>query len=382
MTGLFGQLGVRWRTLVAIIACLTVFDVTLGLSYPLLALILEARGVDAVTTGLNAAMTSVGLIVAAPFVPSMARRLGTRRFLVAGIVVAAATLVLFKVFSDLATWFVLRFVLGAAISGLYAVSEAWINELTTNETRGRVVAIYSSLLSLGFAAGPFLVAQTGTGGWTPFLIGAGFALAGVVPLLAARGAVGGPSDEEHPSFLAFFRLAPTLLIAVGIFSFFDAAVLSLFPLYGLRKGLDEATAANALGVLIAGNIVLQYPIGWLADHAPRRAVMVGCAALTALGSLLLPVAFDSLFLWPLLFVWGSTAFGVYTLAMTELGDRFRGALLLAGSAAFAAMWGVGGILGPPLGGAAMEAFGPDGLPLMLFVSYAALAILGFLRRRA
>ena len=382
MTGLGKRQAGGWRTLVAVIACLTVFDVTLGLTYPLLALILEARGVDAVTTGLNAAMTSVGLIVAAPFVPSMTRRMGTRRFLVAGIVVAAATLVLFKVFSDLATWFVLRFVLGAAISGLFAVSEAWINELTRNETRGRVVAVYSSLLSLGFAAGPFLVAQTGTGGWTPFLAGAGFALAGVIPLLAARGAVGGPKDEAHASFMAFFKLAPTLLIAVGVLGLFDASILTLFPLYGLRKGLDEATAVNALGVLIAGNIVLQYPIGWLADHAPRRAVMVGCAALTALGSLLLPVAFDTLFLWPLLFVWGSTAFGVYTLAMTELGDRFSGAMLLAGSAAFAAMWGLGGILGPPLGGAAMEAFGPDGLPLMLFVSYAALAVLGFLRRPA
>ncbi len=382
MTALFGRRGVRWRTLVAVIACLTVFDVTLGLTYPLLALILETRGVDAATNGLNAAMTSVGLIVAAPLVPAMTRRMGTRRFLLASIVVTAATLVLFKLFSDLATWFVLRFVFGAAISGLFAVSEAWINELTPNETRGRVVAVYSSLLSLGFAAGPFLLAQTGTGGWTPFLAGAGFALAGAIPLLAARGAVGGPKDGEQASFMAFFSLAPTLLVAVGIFALFDAAVLTLFPLYGLRKGLDEATAANALGVLIAGNIVLQYPIGWLADHVPRRAVMVGCAALTALGSLLLPLAFDSFFLWPLLFVWGSTAFGVYTLALVELGDRFSGTLLLAGSAAFAAMWGVGGVLGPSLGGVAMEAFCPDGLPLMLFVSFAALAILGFVRRRA
>ena len=58
------------------------------------------------------------------------------------------------------------------------------------------------------------------------------------------------------------------------------------PLVFRRHGLDEATAAYALSVLIVGNVVLQYPIGWLADRFPRRWVMLACAGLTVLGAIL------------------------------------------------------------------------------------------------
>jgi fucose permease len=39
--------------------------------------------------------------------------------------------------------------------------------------------------------------------------------------------------------------------------------------------------------------------------------------------------------------------------------------MVAGNAAFALMWGVGGIAMPPLSGAAMDLLGARGLPLML-----------------
>lgn len=365
---------VPWRALVAVVVCVSVFDVTLGLTYPLLAFMLEARGVDATVIGLNAAMTSLGLVLFSPFVPPLARRFGSWRFALACMAGAGVILVLFKAVEDLAVWFALRFALGMAESGLFSISEAWVNELAGSARRGRVIAVYSSLLSAGFAAGPFLLAAVGTEGWAPFLVGLGFAAGGMVFLLAVRNGVPVPPAEDRASLIGFLPRAPILLLAVVAFALFDTATMSLFPLYGLRAGLDEATAAAALGVLIAGNVLLQFPIGWLSDRVPRRLVLVACAGLTAAGALLLPPAVGSWWLWPLLFLWGSTAFGVYTMAMTELGDRFRGALLIAGAAAFAAAWGAGGIVGPPLGGAAMELFGPDGLPYVLAATFAALAI--------
>ena len=63
---------------------------------------------------------------------------------------------------------------------------------------------------------------------------------------------------------------------------------------------------------------------------------------------------------------------IANLALTELGDRFTGELLLAGNAAFALMWGVGGLFGGPLGGGAMDLFGPHGLPAVMALAYAVL----------
>lgn len=364
-----------WRALIGVITCLTVFDVTMGLTYPLLALILEARGHDTATIGLNAAMVPIGLIVTSPFVPLLARRFGAVRLVLGCILITATMLALLKSLPWLGVWFGLCFGLGVAMGGLFVVSEAWIMELATRDTRGRIVAVYTSLLSLGFAAGPFLLAWTGTSGWLPFLVGIGCALAGGTALALARDGLPAPKEPSQASVRGFLPLAPTLLFAVLVFAVFDTSTMSLLPLYGLRRGLDQATAAYALSVLIAGNVVLQYPIGWLADRVPRRSVMLACAGLTVLGAVLLPHGIDSVLKWPFLFVWGSVAFGVYTLALAELGDRFNGPALLAGSAAFGLVWGLGGIAGPPIAGMAMERLGPEGLPLALGAIFAGFLLL-------
>ena len=86
------------------------------------------------------------------------------------------------------------------------------------------------------------------------------------------------------------------------------------------------------------------------------------------------MAVETPMLWPLLFTLGSAGFGIYTITLAELGDRFEGEWLLAGNAAFAFMWGMGGISGPPLTGIMMDSIGVNGLPLVLFCAFCLLLI--------
>jgi predicted MFS family arabinose efflux permease len=102
--------------------------------------------------------------------------------------------------------------------------------------------------------------------------------------------------------------------------------------------------------------------------------------LTVIGAALLPFAIGTTWAtWALFFVWGSTAYGIYTVSLIELGDRFSGSVLLAGNASFALMWGVGGMIGPPVFGLAMTGLGPHGLPLMMGLLYAALILVAVMR---
>ncbi len=71
---------------------------------------------------------------------------------------------------------------------------------------------------------------------------------------------------------------------------------------------------------------------------------------------------------------GAVAFGIYTIALIGLGERFTGTLLITGNAAFALTWGFGGIAGPPLTGAVMGALGIQGLPLVLGLMCAVLVV--------
>jgi MFS family permease len=279
-------------------------------------------------------------------------------------------------------WFPLRFLLGTVINPLYVLSEVWMIALAPPGQRGRLMGLYTTLISAGFAAGPLSLVLAGSEGWPPFLVGVlaftacGLCLAAVLPRLPQLDG-GGP----EASVRSFLPHAPVLLAAVLAAAAFEQAVLSLLPLYGFAHAMDETSVSALLTVLIAGNIVLQVPLGLAAERATARSVLVACAAGAALGCLLLPLSIGTSLLWPLAFVLGALSYGIYTMAIVELGERFTGAMLVAGNAAFALMWGAGGMAGPPAAGAVMDAIGVQGLPLTLGLLCLGLAAFAILRRR-
>ena len=361
--------------IIASIAAIGVFCFTMGLSYPLLALILEDMGTSSSLIGLNAAMGPIGIILTAPFIPPLARRCGAWLLCIIGFGISAVVFLLLGVFRDVMIWFGLRFLLGVAINVIFIVSETWINQLAEPHTRGRTIGLYNTIAAAGFALGPLTLAVIGFSGWLPFLIGVSGILIALPVIVYAKKHLPQFDGREDSSVISFFSLAPLLLLAVVSAALFDQTALTLLPIYGLQHSLGEATVSLMLAVLIVGNVVLQIPIGWLADRISRRILLIAlaCGAVTA--SLLLPVLIGgSVLLWPMLFVWGAIAYGTYTIALIELGDRFSGAILLAGNGAFAMMWGIGGIVGPPLAGAAMDIMGPEGLPITLGVTFAILGI--------
>jgi len=370
--------GVPWLAITAVIACISVFTITLGLTYPLLSLILEARGVGEGLIGLSAAMTPLGLVLSAPLVPMAARIARPFPFVVASIVLSAVFLMAIGIVTDYAAWLVLRFLLGIFVNGLFVVSEAWINQLATDRVRGRIIGFYTAVLILGYGIGPLIIPAAGIEGLTPFLVGAGFILASLVPVFAARGAVEALHDPaaEKASIRAFAPRAPVLLLSFAAIAMLDNASMSLMPLYGMDQGLSRDAASFLLFTLLAGGVALQYPIGWLADIVPRRSVTVGTAALTVLGCLLLPSAMGwGIGLWPMVFLWGGAAFGAYTMALAELGERFSGSMLIAGSAALAMTWGLTTVVGLPIAGGAMQAFGGPGFLVAIAALYVLLIVL-------
>jgi len=363
----------NWRNLAAACAAISVFGLAFGMTYPLLSLILESRGVSADMIGINSAMMPIGILLFSSVIPIATRRFGARNVAITAALATSVLILAYKAFDTLEAWFILRLLQGMSISTLFVLSEAWIVGFAGSEHRGKIVAIYGSILSASFGAGPALVGWIGIDGWMPFVLGAVVILLGVFPLmLVTEEQTNQPEETKTSGIFEFARKAPMLLAAVGAFAVFDAATLSLLPVYGIRNGMDLTTAAMALTALIAGNMILQFPVGWLADKFPHRLVLAGCALITTIALLVLPLVMATMWMWPVLVIAGAAGYGVYTVSLTALGDRFEGIELVNGSASFAVMWGVGALIGSVSGGWAMAGFGPHGLPLLLAVVYALL----------
>nr|WP_077962787.1 MFS transporter [Ensifer adhaerens] len=363
-----------WAAMAGIIATVTVFAVAQGLTYPLLSFILERQRTAPALIGLSAAMTPLGFILSAPLIPMLSRRLGGARLAILCSILAVCTLAAIGWTQDVWAWMPLRFLLGVFANPLSVISETWLVAITPASRRGRIMGLYSSVVSAGFGIGPLSLALVGTEGWSPFLIGiVAFLLCGLILLALIPRLSDMPQDGEATSVAGFFALAPLLLFAVATAAAFEQTLLSLLAVYGAALGSSEERVAPLITCFIAGNASLQILIGRLSERSGSRQTLLFCVLSSLAGCLLLPWLFDSWLIWPFVFVWGGVTFGIYTLSLIQLGERFTGQALIAGNAAFAFAWGIGGMVGSPATGVAMQVTGHQGLPLSLGLLCAVLA---------
>ncbi|MER2267007.1 MFS transporter [Methylobacterium oxalidis] len=373
----------RLAAISAAITCVAVVGIGLSLSIPLLSIEMERMGASSTLIGVNTAVAGLASIVVVPFVPRLAARVGVARLLMLAICLGSVSLVAFRLLPDIAWWFPLRFVFSANLGILFVLSEFWINEAAPPERRGLVMGVYATVLALGFAIGPTLLAVLGTQGFRPYLAGAGLFLAGLVPLVLARRL--SPRLDETPSrrFLGYLRLAPAATLAALVYGAVETGGFAILPLYGLRLGYGAETAAGLVSVISLGNVLFQIPFGWLADRIDRRRVLLVSAIGGALGAGLIPLASASFpVLIALLFVWGGIAGTLYTVGLAHLGASVRGAELAGANAAFVVLYNIGLMLGPPVIGGSMDLVPPQGFAWSLCGLFSAYALVVLWRLRA
>lgn len=364
----------RWAALAGVTAALASFGVAQGLSYPLFTLLMQRQGLSPAAIGLSAAMLPLGLILSASLVPKAVQLLGARTLAVSCALLGSLCFFAIGYLQDWVAWFVIRFLLGFIINPLYILGEVWALALAPPARRGRVMGVFNALMGAGYAAGPLTLTIIGIDGWPPFLVGiGGFAACSAVLFMVSAGLPGfeapqgrGDEAEERVGGVIWFAaLAPALLFAVLVSSATQQSVYSMLPVFGASYGLAAATLAALITTLSAGNVLLQIPLGLAAERFGGRSMVVFCALTTAICAILLPALVLTPLVWPLLGLMGGVGYGIYTMALVELGGRFKGLALVSGNAAFALMWGLGGIVGPPMAGALMQAAGPIGLPVVI-----------------
>ena len=172
-----------------------------------------------------------------------------------------------------------------------------------------------------------------------------------------------PEREEacRSTPLRYLRLAPVALAATLLNAAVETAGLSFITLYATKMGWTETAGMHLITTLMVGAIVLQLPIGWLADRLPARGLVLVLATLAAVGAWAAPAMFALPWLaFGAVFVWGGVFVGIYTVMLVAVGNRFKGAELIGIYAAMGLAWGAGALFGPTLAGFAMAWSPTDG----------------------
>ena len=360
----------RWRQLVIATVALAVASFGHGLTMPLLSLVLDHQGVDETLIGLNAGTYFIAVFAVAPLATRLLRARGPAVLMLVSILATVVLLALLRAFPNVWLWFPLRFALGMAASFLWIAGEAWVNHSATETHRGRIIAIFGIVVSAGFALGPLILSMTGTEGWAPFLVTIALLLVAAAVLAGALGSSPKLRGKTGP-LARYVLLAPVAMFGYFVFAAGDAMLLTFLPIYAAGLGVGEVDAIRLLTVLAVGSMALQYPIGWLADRVSNYAIAAALAVMLLAGSAALPWALPNpVISIVFMFFYGGALGALYTISLVLLGRQFKGADLSAASAMLAVMFCVGSFIWPSAGGAALDRFGGDAMPVSLIAAYA------------
>jgi MFS family permease len=356
----------RTLSLLAVLVSTVGLGISYGIGYTITSVRFDDWGSPAWLIGLAGAMPSLAVVALIPFAPRLSARLGTVPAMVGGTALVAVTFALMPLLDSPLWWLLLRLLAGAGLALPWLVGETWINTVTTDAVRGRVLAAYTVLLFGSWAGGPLVLERIGTEGTTAYAVGAAAMALAALPLLLARRLAPSLPDQGRFSLRAAVALAPLAMAAALVGGVAEFGAISLLPVWAVDAGLTQAEGLRLLGVLMIGGITLQLGIGWLADRVDRARLLAGlgvalAVAATAAALLVRTGGAGQL----AAFILGGVVLGFYAVGLAIIGERVPAGQLAVANAAFLMAYETGAIGGPLLAGAAMDLWPPHGLIAVL-----------------
>lgn len=152
-----------------------------------------------------------------------------------------------------------------------------------------MLGIYATMLSLGFALGPYIFLADRLKGFLPFGLACAIISLAIVPVVVAWRHSPDFEDEECPLPALCSEGADSDGSGFIIWSG-ETGGFALLPLYGSRIGYSEGDTALLMTMIGIGNVVFQIPIGMLSDRVKdRRWVLLTIAAFGLAGMIAMPI---------------------------------------------------------------------------------------------
>jgi MFS family permease len=316
----------------------------------------------------------VGFLFGSRLAPDMIRRVGHVRVFAALGSMISAVLIMYAAAPDWMVWAVLRVLIGFSFSGVYITAESWLNNASTNETRGQALSLYLIVQMIGIVAAQMLLNVGDPSGYVLFVIPSVLVSLAFTPILLSVSQAPAFETTKPLSFRRLYNASPLGCVGMFLLGGVFSAQFGMASVWGTRVGLSVADLTIFVSFIYVGGLVLQYPIGWLSDRMDRRRVVLWLAAFGAV-ALMVPVVYDAPF--PVLVLIGAICGGVsnplYSLLLAYVNDYLDTTDMAAASAGLLFINGLGAISGPIITGWMMERVGPSGFFLFMGILFGMLA---------
>jgi len=326
----------------------------------------------------------VGFLGGSQLAPEMIRRVGHVRVFAALGSTVSAVLILYPVLVEVWAWTLGRIVIGFCFSGVYVTAESWLNNASTNETRGQSLSVYMLAQMSGIVVAQGILTLGDASGYTLFIVPSVLVSLAFAPILLSIQPTPAFESTKPMSLKNLVKASPTASVGMFLLGGVFAAQFGMTAVYGTQVGLSVTQISVLVSVIYIAALLAQYPIGWLSDRMDRRLLIIVVSALGAVGAL---GAFLSGGNYPALLIGGALVGGtsnpLYALYIAYANDFLEHEEMPSASAGFIFINGVGAIIGPILIGGLMGVFGTSafwGVMSVLMFAMAGYAVVRVLQR--
>ena len=317
----------------------------------------------------------VGFLFGSRLAPEMIRRVGHVRVFAALASLVSAVLILYPTITDPIVWFVLRILFGFSFSGVYVTAESWLNNSSTNETRGKALSIYMIVQMTGIVASQAFLNFDDPAGYVLFVIPSVLVSLSFAPILLSAQPTPAFETSKPMSLAKLYETSPTSAIGMFLIGAVFAAQFGMASIFGTEAGLTVKEISIFVSAIFLGGLVLQYPIGWMSDRMDRRVLIFACAlggSFAAIIGIFLGTNFEALLV--AAFLMGGVSNPLYSLLIAYTNDYLETDDMAAASGGLIFINGCGAIIGPIVTGWAMGILGARGFWVYLMVIMMVMAV--------
>jgi MFS family permease len=355
-----------------------------GLFSTMLGVRAELAGLPTAITGLISASYFLGFVVGSRLTLFALGAVGHIRVYAALAGVLSAAMLGVGLTHAWGAWAVFRLVTGLCFAGQYVVAESWLNDLATNDNRGRLLAVYTVTVTGAFAVGQASVFAVDPQLVTGFAIASILTSLAVVPVTLSETAVAPRLEvSTKVSLRELAQVVPTGLGTCLLVGIAHGGMSGLPAVYATRAGFPVGQVGLFAAAPSIGGVLLQWPLSTASDDVDRRVVglvaAVG-ATIVAVVLVLTPEAHWMALVW--FGVLGGLSYPLYSIAAAYTNDWVEPDHLSAAASQLVTLYGIGAVCGPLAAAVMMIAVGPVGFFWSLFGVHALIVAFLLYRIRA
>ncbi|MFT5659146.1 MAG: MFS family permease [Gammaproteobacteria bacterium] len=348
------DLSASWAILLGI-ACLMLAN---GLQGTLLGVRASLEGFSTFTTGIMMSGYFIGIFIGSFLAPYLVRRVGHIRVFSALASLASISILLHGVYISPIGWTLMRIVTGICFAGIYVVTESWLNDRASNETRGKVLSVYMVLTTLGMGSGQFLLNLAEPTAIDLFILTSVIISFGLIPMLLTAKPAPTFESSETMSLVELYKASPLAVIGNGLTGMAHGTMFGLGAVYASIVLVEIKLISIFMACFLVGGLITQWPIGYISDRVGRRMVMSVIsvvAIVAAITATLLPQGSTEFFLSVLLL--GGAAMPMYSICIAYANDRLEPRQIVAASGSLVMVSGIGLSTGPIIVAFFMDFYG-------------------------